>query len=343
MAGERADCAARAPVPVKREPMLERRRGLPARSTAQWAALAAGVAVLLAGFAAAAARPLELKPAFKAGDAFALLMSKTRERVEGGNVVFRGRTETPVEVTVVQAGPEGWLIDWTFGRTRLVEPPNLPPPPDAALFDGVTLRLRLDANGRPRSIENYPEVRQRIDAAIVTVLAPIGDPAARGRAAALLRESLGSQQQLESLVLADIGHYFLPYSAPLDADEARQREVELPSPAGGQPLRGTDRFTIVRLDASGGERVVEVQWTQTMDPAELARLARDLEQRLRDRGNMQPGVSQPQVPHDLEAQVQGRFEVPLEGLGVPRVAEIRRRSGGGGVTITDTVRFARTR
>jgi len=320
--------------------MLERR---PRRRKASWAALVAGVAVLLAGLAVAAARPIVLKPAFEAGDAFALMMSKTRERVEGGNVVFRGRTETPVDVTVVRAGPEGWLIDWTFGRTRLVEPPNLPPPPDAALFDGVTLRLRLDASGRPRSVENYPEVRQRIEDAIAAVLAPIGDPAARGRAAALLRESLGSQQQVESHVLADIGQYFLPYSAPLDAAEPRQREVELPSPAGSQPLRAIDRFTAMRLDAPGEERIVEVQWTQTMDPAELARLARDLEQRLRDRAIMQPGASQPQVPRDLEAQVQGRFEVPLEGLGVPRLAEIRRRSGGGGVTITDTVRFARTR
>jgi hypothetical protein len=284
------------------------------------------------------AEPLDLKPAWKAGDSFALLMTKTRERVEGTSTVFRGRAETPVTVTVVEAGRDGALIDWQFGATRVLEPPNLPAPPDAALFEGATLRLRLDANGRPRSIENYPEVRQRIDAATAAVLAPISDPDTRGRLSAILRDTLGSKEQLESLVLRDIGQFFVPLSAPLDTEVARSRDVELPSPAGGQPLRAVDRFTVELRDV-----IAEVRWTQTIEATELARLVRDLEQRVRDRGATQPGVSQPSAPRDLEVQMQGRYEVPLEGLRVPRSAEIRRRSAGGGVSMTDTVRFTRTR
>lgn len=305
-------------------------------------ALVVGLALLFSA-SGAFAQPFTISPGFKAGDAFALLVTKSRDRVEGGSVVFRGRAETPVEVRVVETGPAGTLLDWTFGPTRVLEPANLPPPPDASLFDGITLRLRLDESGRVRSIENYEQVRQRLDAATAALLATIPDAGTRDRVAVLLRESLGGKERVESLVLDDVAPYFLPFSAPLDSSRPTRRDVELPSPVGGTPLRAVDELTVVRLDAQAPEALAIVHWTQTMDPAELARLAREIEQRARERANLQPGTSVPPVPINLERRLEGRYEIPLQGTRAPRVAEVRRRSGGGGVAITDTLRYARTR
>jgi hypothetical protein len=305
--------------------------------------LLAAVLILTSG---ARAQPLTLVPPLAAGDAFSLLMSKTRERLEGGRTMARGRSETPIDVLVREATAEGWLIDWTFGATRIVEPANVSPPPDATLFDRITLRLRLDREGRPRSIENYPEVRRRVDGAINALLEGITDAGTRDRMAVVLRESLGSKEQIEPMLLTDVADYFLPYSVPLDRTEPRRREVDLPSPITGRPLRAVDQFTLARYEMQTGDtgpRILVIQWSQTLDPAELPRVMREIEEHVRERTRLQPGTSQPPIPKTIEARIDGRYEVPLDGARLPTFVEVRRLSSSDRSGISDTLRYVRTR
>jgi hypothetical protein len=289
---------------------------------------------------------LDLRPALAAGQAFALTSTKTREQTEAGRTVFRARAETPVEVRVREATPETWVLDWTFGDTRVVEPAGMAPPPDAALLDGITLRLRFDRSGRPPVLENYPEVQQRVAAKTKALLQAFPDNAQRRQLAVLLSDSVGSQERIEQMVLPDIAHYFLPFTAPLDRAAPQRRETQLPSPVNGEPLRALEELTVVRYEPQGPDpaaRVAVVQWTQTMEPAETARMLRELGERLRERARMTPGASVPVLPPSLDVRVDGRYEVPLEGMRLPATAEVRRRSAAGSSTMSDTLRYVRTR
>jgi hypothetical protein len=294
----------------------------------------------------AAGEPVVLAPELKSGDAFGLVLRKTRERVDSGRLVFRGRAETPIDVRVEEAGGDGALIDWTFGETRVLEPANSPPPPDAALFRGVTLRFRLDPTGRPRTIENYPEVRQRLEASMNLLLGSILDPALRDRLGIFLREAYGGKEQVEQMLLSEIAYYFVPFSVPLEPSRPTRRDVELPSPVNGKPLRATDELTLVRYEPRAAEAAAQlavIEWTQTMDAAESARMMRELEQRLRERAHSQPGTSQPALPPRVEQRIDGRFEVPLTGVRAPKTAEVTRRSIAGNTLLTDILRYERTR
>jgi hypothetical protein len=68
-----------------------------------------------------------------------------------------------------------------------------------------------------------------------------------------------------------------------------------------------------------------------------------VEKHVRERSNVPPGAAQPALPASIDARADGRYEVALDGLRLPVVAEVQRRTSSGSVVMADTLRYARTR
>ena len=129
----------------------------PAILSAAASLLAVFVLSLLAPAATLAADEVLIWPDFEPGTRFTLELTKTREQRKPGQAKpdKTGQSTTPIDVEVLECGPGGVVIAWTWGEPDLGDKQADFEPVAALLGDLMKLRLEIEIDEYERCQDEF--------------------------------------------------------------------------------------------------------------------------------------------------------------------------------------------
>jgi hypothetical protein len=219
--------------------------------------------------ATASAQDVRITPKFRAGDAFRLEISRTREN---SPVSPRdGKSRTTIDVRVLAVTPEGSTLEWEPGATAgdMVGMQEALMLAAGDAMAGMKPVIRLTSDGEVAGLVNEAQVLAKVQAAVDIIrrgLLELAPPANRPGLETMLSQLL-SPALLVGTVVRDAQTYFGLNGAELAAGETVTVDITQPNPLGGEPLPAK---LSVRAESATADTVVLVT-TTTYDLAALMR------------------------------------------------------------------------
>ena len=236
-------------------------------------------ALLLFAFAALAwSEQLRFAPRLSKGQTFDVLITRVLET---------GQTQMPydapsgrVAVTVLEAGPEGYVLGWAPDAAPL--DPTILGNETAALAAAGLAALHfepvLDREGRLLRLRNESEVLAQFEKFVRAMTeakgAQFDDPEMRRK----MNDSLApavTPEALLALSAMDLDIFFFAGGKSFDSERNTRATLEVPNPLGsGGNVRAERTWTL--LPAPDGAVSRTVAWSQRIDPQALRQLMRQM-------------------------------------------------------------------
>ena len=194
------------------------------------------------------AQEIQVRPRLTAGDEFRLEVTRTREDSSRPQVNYSART--PVDVRVVSADKNGYVIDWQPGETTF-EGAGVAADPTLSMaseiLGDVQFRIALSVDGEYERVANEAELLPKLQAMVNFVIreAQRGMEADAAKRAEDLVRTLLSPANLIGMATRDAQTYLSMYGAELAVGQAVEVPLEQPSPFGGDPLPAVLRVHMV--------------------------------------------------------------------------------------------------
>lgn len=225
--------------------------------------------LLLVLCATATAQDLVLTPEYETGQTFQLQIAQTREDASHGLRETSSTIQT-VTLTVRQAGPNGFRLEWAPGATTF-DPPERAENPvvqaSASALEGLTFQVLLEPDGSYVGIANEQELRAELDAALKTISDVLSenvtDEADRQTFREAFAEMLPPAAVLNS-ALRDVSLYFALSGLEFTLGETTNLESSEPGPEGTWDIRSRLQLSLLRRDRRAGEGYIAL--TQEFDP-----------------------------------------------------------------------------
>jgi hypothetical protein len=223
----------------------------------------------------AVAQDVTIIPKLRAGEGFQLEVIRTRENSSRSQQNSKARTL--VDVRVVSAGPDGFVIEWVPGDTMLDNPQAAPDPivgaASQALRD-IRFRLTLNVDGELTGVANQAEVAPKLKAVVDAIIRELSArvPDAQRKQFLDFMGQVLSADVLIASATRDAGTYFGLNGVSLASSEAVEIDIEQPNPLGGAALPAT--FS-VRMESVTAD-TASLKTVTTYDGAALVRLTESL-------------------------------------------------------------------
>ncbi|HET9219185.1 MAG TPA: hypothetical protein VFR18_19525 [Terriglobia bacterium] len=221
---------------------------------------------------------IELRPKLVTGDKFRLEVTRTRKDSARPNMAASGRT--PVDVQVISAGADGFVLDWVPGDTvfdnpQVMQDPNIGAAAQATR--GMRFRIALTGDGEFNGLLNEAEVAPKLQAIVGSVVGELAIrlPWDQRKKFETMMAQVLSPAALISSATQDAQVYWGLYGAALTPGESVAVDLEQPNPLGGTPIPAT--FT-VRMDAATASAAT-ITTTTTYQKDALTRMTLELAQR----------------------------------------------------------------
>jgi hypothetical protein len=233
------------------------------------------VMTLVIGAAPAVAQDVTLIPKLRAGDAFQLEVVRTRENSSRPHQ--RSKARSRVDVRVIAAGPDGFVIEWVPGDTVLDNQQAAQDPLVSAAAQAlrdIKFRLNLNADGELTGMANQAEVAPKLKAVVDMVVGELSAriPEAQRKQFLDFVSQVLSADVLIASATRDAGTYFGLNGVSLTSGEAVEVDIEQPNPLGGGSLPATFK---VRIESATADSA-SLKATTTYDGASLVRLTESL-------------------------------------------------------------------
>src|SRR5262245_44947574 len=117
---------------------------------------------------------IEIRPRLVQGDKFRLEVARTRRDSSRPQMNVTGRNL--VDVQVVSAGSDGFVLDWEPGDTTYDNPQVLQDPTVAAAAQaakGMRFRIALNADGEFSGLLNDAELRPKLQAIVESIVSEL--------------------------------------------------------------------------------------------------------------------------------------------------------------------------
>ena len=232
---------------------------------------------LILGAAPAFAQDVIIKPILRAGDEFRLELVRIRENSQRPQQ--NGKSRTIVDVRVISASDDGFVLEWVPGETAFNNPqvaqdPLIAASSQAAL--GIRFVLRLNAEGELTGLANQSEVAPKLKTMVDTIIRDLSSrlPADQRKPFQDMVSQLLSPAALISSATNEAQIYFGLNGLELPPGKAVEVEIEQPSPVGNGVIPAT--FGI-RTDSVTADSAT-VQTTTTYDATALLRMTQSLAQ-----------------------------------------------------------------
>jgi hypothetical protein len=223
--------------------------------------------------APAFAQDVTIVPTLRAGDAFQLEVIRIRENSAQPQQNSKGRTL--VDVRVISASADGFLIEWVPGDTVLDNPQaaaamNALAGVAAQALRDIRFRLNLNADGELTGMANQAEVAPKLKTVVDAVIRELSTriPDEQRRQFLDFVGQILSVDVLIATATRDAATYFGLNGVSLAAGEVAEVDLEQPSPLGGGSLPAKFR---VRMESASADSA-SLKTTTTYDAAALVRL-----------------------------------------------------------------------
>lgn len=221
---------------------------------------------------------IEIRPKLVTGDKFRLEVTRTRRDSARPQMAATGRT--PVDVQVVSAGAEGFVLDWipgdtTFDNPQVMQDPNIGAAAQATR--GMHFRIALSADGEFDGLLNEAEVVPKLQTIVGGVVGELAIrlPVDQRKNFQAMMAQVLSPAALISSATQDAQVYWGLYGAALTPGESIAVNLEQPNPLGGSPIPAT--FS-VRMDAATASAAT-VTTATTYEKDALLKMTLELAQR----------------------------------------------------------------
>ncbi len=235
----------------------------------------------LSGFDDLTRRSVEILPRWKKGDsfAFALTITRAREKSVDGRSTVSGKTRTHFTIEVLRADDNGYLVGWTAGDTTFEA--SLPSETFLRqvvdVMKGKQIVLQVDDHGTITGVQNWKELQSETLKAMDAILAKASDSHKGGTNQTLLSNlraqwetMFATKEQVEQLCTRDARIYFMALGRKYALNEPHEYNDLLPNPIGGDPFPTRARIILKAFDQQSGQAVLS--WSQTTDPKQAARI-----------------------------------------------------------------------
>jgi hypothetical protein len=236
-------------------------------------------------------------PRWEKGDRLALREEHTSRRgVDGNKTKPSMKASATLDLEVLEAGPEGFVVRWTSGRPN-VDTRGVTSQPVLEhlikLTAGIGLEIVIDAAGTPTGVRNAAEVRRKMKRIGASLRRELSEQDAPPELIDGLIDQLAQTYESEQAILDHVGKsvsvYFLPFGWRFEPGVPIEYEAEIPSPAGtgSLPSQGTLSLDSYNVDTG----MARVTWTQSIDRARAGEAIRAIVDSLDGEGRMSADLS----------------------------------------------------
>lgn len=248
-----------------------------------WASIALLCSLSFSTFAVAE-DSVDLPLRWKTGDKLRYEIVKTRKRSRDDRIALDVTTRTDLDVEVLRADKDGYLIAWTQGETRFDDPRQAANPmvrQMTNLVKGLQTVLEVDSGAVIVGVQNWKELKATVAKTLVTVTEELKnaglDAEMIGKVKAQVASMFATREQIEAMCTREAQMFFLVLGGSYSASEPTEYEDRLPNPFGGEPFPSRAAFALKQVDRESQRAVIT--WTQTLDPDATRRI---IEKSLKD-------------------------------------------------------------
>jgi hypothetical protein len=220
----------------------------------------------------AAARDISFAPRWTQGESRAYEEIKVRRTIPKGGMTSQVASRARIDVKVVEAGPNGYLLSWIISGSIVDGPRSAEQDADLAGFrksmEGWNVLLDLDEAGNLRGVKNWKEIRSKAESFHESILRSRDvqrlQPEVQSRFRAQLQASVATREQIEAICTREARAFLAPIGLNFKSGQPIQYEAQIPNPKGGAAFPARARFQVTTIDPASGRAIVE--WNQVVDP-----------------------------------------------------------------------------
>ncbi len=220
---------------------------------------------------------------------------KTNQKTRGGEFTFKATTRTDLEIEVLRADADGYLVAWTQGETRFDDPQPAADPILRRIVNvaqGLRVLLEIDSDANLVGVKNWKELKHTIGNTLSSVFDELDisgmDAATLSKITVEIASICGTGEQERMMRTRERQMFFLVLGGTYSASEPTEYQDRLPNPFGGDPLPSRSTFVLKKVDRRSQRAMIA--WTQTLDPEQARRI---MKKSLRDLG-ARVGLAVPQ-------------------------------------------------
>jgi hypothetical protein len=237
----------------------------------------------------AAENSVELLPRWKKGEKLRFEMVKSRQKTQGDKATLKTTTRTDLEIEVLSASKDAFILAWTLGETRFDNPSQAEHrlvQKVANLLKGYRIVLELDSQAAIQGVQNWKQLKEASTNLLDTLTDELKvagiDQATVAKTRAQVASMFSTKQQIDQLGTREAQLFFMALGIEFEGGEPVEFEDKLPNPFGGEPFPSLARFALKEVDKKQG--MAKVTWTQTVASEDARRIMektlKDLTQRL---------------------------------------------------------------
>ncbi len=214
---------------------------------------------------------IQIIPRWTKGEKLEYSLVKTRRKLEDGKETLRAKSTCSVNVEVVKADGDEYLVDWTFGETRIEDPDQAANPMVKAIMNiakGLKIQLELDADANMLGVKNWRELQgksQEVIAAITNELkkADMDETVIQG-IEQIVTPMFSTKEQIEMMCTNEVQTFFFPVGLRNMRTSPMEYHDQLPNPLGGEPLPSIAKIALKKYNPNSD--TVLLHWKQEIDP-----------------------------------------------------------------------------
>jgi hypothetical protein len=219
---------------------------------------------------------VDVQPHWSQGEEMHYLLEQTRQRSNGTHTVVNVQARTPMDLAVLQASQDGYVLRVRYGETR-ISPADAPGvilmQKMSDLMRGLDVEVDIDRNAHIVDVRNWQQVKH---AGLAAMQAMRDDLLRQGVDAPMLNKIMSlagslfaDEAHIRANATQDLQLLLAPLGRTYRLGEAMPYATRLPSPMGGEPIAAQARFELTAFDAATG--IAQVTWTQAAQTDALAR------------------------------------------------------------------------
>jgi hypothetical protein len=229
------------------------------------------------GLADGAEDSLEVLPRWTKGEKARYEIIKTRRTAQGKSITRKTTTRTALEIEVLSANDDGYVLAWTLGATRFDDPKQAKDPlirRMGNLLKHKRIILELDSQAAIIGVQNWRELKESsakmLDVLTEELNAAELDQGTIAKMRSQVASMFATKQQVEQLCTREAQMFFMPLGIELAPSEPFEYEDRLPNAFGGEPFPSRAQFALKAVDRATGR--ANITWTQTIPPDDARRI-----------------------------------------------------------------------
>ncbi|MEX2214721.1 MAG: hypothetical protein WD768_11365 [Phycisphaeraceae bacterium] len=209
-----------------------------------------------------------LLPQLKAGDTLTLVMTKSLGEVRNGKPVPSKSTVSTLEGTVLSIKESAIVMRWKITEIKLPDDAGSNHPVTKALAkiaQEIVAEVRFDWQSREASLENFDQVKEKIDEALELAITLYGKEAKwddeKMASARKVIKTIATRETVETLMLNDFKGYMTLLGTTLSRTKTTTLEIQATVPPLGFKVPATLQWS----PASAGDDATQVNANAKQD------------------------------------------------------------------------------